>query len=168
MNHKALLRLGIIPPLALAQKHEGKRDNSTDGEEPSSSTPSVVQPLQKDNIMSHASEAAVAAAQPVQQQPAVVEIAPPPAVPPTAAKAYELEFHYRMAELDQRKREWEAQTAYQKQLAAWAEADRSFLNRHLVPAAKFVGGVVTVFGASVLVSWLTGDSTSVTENIPPV
>lgn len=178
MQYKALLNMGIIPPLALTQKVPGKRDNSTDGEEPSSSAPSVVQPLDKDkNIMSEIQGAAVAAvSQPAPQQPAVVEISAPPAERAmTKSDVAALDYHarreeasVRMAELAQRQREWEAAQNLEKQRVAWIEADRSFVNRHLLPAAKFVGGTLVVFGTAALFSWLTGDSSTVTDTIPPV
>ncbi len=159
MNKKAIHGRGIVIPLSLLQKPEENRDNSSEGE---------LQPLQvatsgEQNMKNQQAQTIeTTGTETVQAQPIKVDVPNPPASSQVNWDEYSKlrELEIRSAELMLRQN---AQTFEQK----LQQEDRSFLNRHLIPAAKFVGGVVTIFGAAALTSWLLGDGAPETT-APPV
>lgn len=72
-------------------------------------------------------------------------------------EARKLEAQVRLGELEQRKAEFTSQDKRLNQRMKWEEEDRKFVNRHLIPAVKFVAGTAAFFGIAAAVSALVGE-----------
>ena len=165
MNKKAMKARGIIPPLALVKNTESNGHNNNEGK---------LQPLQVDQPQlrrmkmpkedgtaedlknAEGTRETTKGATITLDLDANGEHSPMRLQWVHAANAA-TELEIRKLALQERAREFDAGQRRIEQQMAFAIEDRKFMNRHGIPALKFVGGVGVVVGVLSLVGWLTGE-----------